>query len=567
MPQFHNSQIPPPTDWQEFERLCCDLWREIWQYPNTKKNGRQGQTQHGVDIYGRYNNKWAGVQCKGKDNYSDKNLTEKEIRAEVEKAKKFTPKLSEFTIATSGQKDAKIDEVERAITEEHINKELFSVHVWNWVDILERLNDFPNVIKKYYPQFIDNSLISDDIVKAITKKLAEKYYPSQGSLVEDIHRNIKTFDLFNLADNVDSLKRLINASDDYDINFDTAHSGKFKLVPKKSKSNKEGLIKGKVIVEVPEEFKAFPGLLKYSYQKQKPLRLNTIGFELSIGDKIFEQFKSQEETGKDYIVLDLKTDMPCEITIDNHSKENIKNEFIIHPKKFPPPINIDIENGQLVKLITNVDLRLERIDEKNDELVHVLSNKDQKNNFIYFRLFLQAKRIGNGNSYIVYNNSSFDIQPKKDAKSYHNMIISKAFLELTKTDRMVLRDTNTLKEFCSFGKFIFTGKQFLTKLSEFWEAIFKIEEHFKIEINIPATIDYKDFYNVIDINNILHKGIIKRNYKVTSINSTLTITSLERFKHFIMEDGDNDFSMVLQRKNSNETIFGQELNKIGRAHV
>ena len=96
MNNLSNFQYPPPKNWQDFEKLCRDLWREIWRDPNTQKNGRSGQDQHGVDVYGRPNEgeKWAGVQCKGKDNYSNKTVTEKELLEEVEKAKNFTPALS-----------------------------------------------------------------------------------------------------------------------------------------------------------------------------------------------------------------------------------------------------------------------------------------------------------------------------------------------------------------------------------------------------------------------------------------------------------------------------------------
>ena len=155
MPNFANQQIPPPANWQDFELLCCDLWRAIWQDPNALRNGRQGQPQHGVDVYGRPNlgHLWAGVQCKGKDNYANKILTEDEVRVEVEKAKGFKPGLSEFIIATTGPKDSKIEELSRTITEGHLQYSLFSVHVWGWSDIVARIEDFPDVLEKHYPQF------------------------------------------------------------------------------------------------------------------------------------------------------------------------------------------------------------------------------------------------------------------------------------------------------------------------------------------------------------------------------------------------------------------------------
>ena len=154
MPYFSNLQIPPPSHWSDFESLCRDLWREIWEDPNTEKNGRQGQPQNGVDIYGRPHkgNLWSGIQCKCKNDGLNKNLTASEVKEEIQKAKSFVPRLSEFIIATTGPKDTKIEELARKITQEHLKEGLFSVNIWGWNDIKERLEDFPKVKNKHYPQ-------------------------------------------------------------------------------------------------------------------------------------------------------------------------------------------------------------------------------------------------------------------------------------------------------------------------------------------------------------------------------------------------------------------------------
>src|ERR1700676_2598167 len=57
----------PPNDPTAFESLCLELWRDIWNDPNAQKNGRSGQPQAGVDVFGQHDGKWAGVQCKQKD--------------------------------------------------------------------------------------------------------------------------------------------------------------------------------------------------------------------------------------------------------------------------------------------------------------------------------------------------------------------------------------------------------------------------------------------------------------------------------------------------------------------
>mgnify|MGYP002866558265 CR=1 FL=1 len=78
--------INKPSNWQDFEELCKLLWGEIWNCEDSiKRHGRQGQNQHGVDVYAyveKYNG-YCGIQCKGKDDYTNAKLTENEIDEEI----------------------------------------------------------------------------------------------------------------------------------------------------------------------------------------------------------------------------------------------------------------------------------------------------------------------------------------------------------------------------------------------------------------------------------------------------------------------------------------------------
>ncbi|GAB4312689.1 MAG: tetratricopeptide repeat protein [Methanobacteriaceae archaeon] len=187
MPTYSISQLPPPATWQEFEIICRDLWEKIWNDSNTKRNGRQGQSQNGVDIYGRPNkgNKWAGVQCKGKDNYSKNILTEEELENEVKKAKSFEPAISEFIVTTTGPKDQKIEKLARKITNAHLTNNLFSVDVWGWEDIVNKLAEYSELIRKHYSQFIIESDPKDILApeyQAVlddSRELIKKYMPKE----------------------------------------------------------------------------------------------------------------------------------------------------------------------------------------------------------------------------------------------------------------------------------------------------------------------------------------------------------------------------------------------------
>jgi len=95
----------PPNDPSAFESLCLDLWREIWQDPSAQKNGRSGQPQAGVDVFGQPQGKWAGVQSKQKDGLLRSKVTIKELEAEVEAAKEFKPPGANPTLADQRHKD------------------------------------------------------------------------------------------------------------------------------------------------------------------------------------------------------------------------------------------------------------------------------------------------------------------------------------------------------------------------------------------------------------------------------------------------------------------------------
>ena len=154
MPTWNATQIPPPANWQDFESLCRDLWSRIWDDPHTQQNGREGQPQHGVDVFGRPGRgaDWAGVQCKLRSQLKASRLTAEEIAEEVEKAKKFNPRLSDYVLATTATRDAKAQAAARKITQAQEAEDSFPVAVYSWNDILERLTEHEFLLAKHYPQ-------------------------------------------------------------------------------------------------------------------------------------------------------------------------------------------------------------------------------------------------------------------------------------------------------------------------------------------------------------------------------------------------------------------------------
>jgi len=136
--------IQKPENWQDFETLCKKLWGEIWNIPmKIKKNGRSGQAQAGVDVYGvpkGEENYW-GIQCKGKDDYTNTKLTKTEIDIEIEKAKSFQPKLDVFIFATTMNKDVDIEEYIRVKDLESRQCGNFEILLFCWEDIADLIDE------------------------------------------------------------------------------------------------------------------------------------------------------------------------------------------------------------------------------------------------------------------------------------------------------------------------------------------------------------------------------------------------------------------------------------------
>lgn len=145
---FNDFQIPPPLDWQKFERLCRDIWAKEWNDNNTCLHGRQGQPQHGVDVYGCLDgdkSKIHAVQCKGKNQLSSSIVTEDELIEEVEKASKFEPKIKDFILATTGPNDSKLQKLARELSEKYE----FRVSVVGWEAIVGLLGKYDDLAYQY----------------------------------------------------------------------------------------------------------------------------------------------------------------------------------------------------------------------------------------------------------------------------------------------------------------------------------------------------------------------------------------------------------------------------------
>jgi hypothetical protein len=150
MPTIASSNIPTPQSWEEFESIVLSTAKIRWKSTDFFGNGRRGQRQDGVDVFGTSNDGTSlGIQCKNTQN----GLSAAVVRAEVNNAESFSPPLQALFIATTAPRDSSLQEVVREISEERIRGGKFNVGVLFWDDISGDLSSNETEFFKHYPQF------------------------------------------------------------------------------------------------------------------------------------------------------------------------------------------------------------------------------------------------------------------------------------------------------------------------------------------------------------------------------------------------------------------------------
>ncbi|RWY70024.1 PIN domain-containing protein [Rhizobium sp. WSM1325] len=150
------TELNRPDSYAVFETLCMELGAKMINATEMEKNGRRGQPQKGVDVWGWRNNNVehiVGVQCKQKGFGQD--LEEKEVRDEWEQALTFVPPIKEFYLLTTANNDAAMEQLARELCLDLLQKTGRSVpyKIWGWGRICDALLPYPDLIKIFQPDY------------------------------------------------------------------------------------------------------------------------------------------------------------------------------------------------------------------------------------------------------------------------------------------------------------------------------------------------------------------------------------------------------------------------------
>lgn len=228
------TQILPPTNWQDFEELCKRIWENKWNNPDDIiRNGRLGQSQNGVDISAYVESKcgYCGVQCKGKDNFTNKQMTTVEIDEEINKAKNFKPALKSLVFATTAPKDATIEEYVRTRNIENIENGLFSIAIFSWEDIVSLIEQYKSVKDWYVYEKLQSFepdidiVVNGQISTESSPITLNPEYTKQSIFYE--HKPKSIFDSYSVADVETAIQSSFRRGNSVKIKFAITNNGDF----------------------------------------------------------------------------------------------------------------------------------------------------------------------------------------------------------------------------------------------------------------------------------------------------------------------------------------------------
>lgn len=160
----YRPQFLIPSNEQDFEELCADVYGTIFNCTVPNKYGRRGQAQHGLDLIIYQNGinsdkNRIGIQCKHVQKLSFNGKQGDSFIKELERAEKGQEKLSKFILATSLPSDARLlDEVNK-LSQQRASDGKFPVEIHFANDLENRINSSRALSDRYLLSKTYESLI------------------------------------------------------------------------------------------------------------------------------------------------------------------------------------------------------------------------------------------------------------------------------------------------------------------------------------------------------------------------------------------------------------------------
>jgi tetratricopeptide (TPR) repeat protein len=141
--------LKPATE-DEFECMCLELYKRVWEDPGCMRMGVKGQPQFGLDIIGNYKGRSAGVQCK---HFIKKKFTLATVKDDIQQADDANIRIGHLIFATTAPNDVNLVLRVKELSDERKKQGKFTVSVDFWDAICGQIRMHPDVGRAFIPNF------------------------------------------------------------------------------------------------------------------------------------------------------------------------------------------------------------------------------------------------------------------------------------------------------------------------------------------------------------------------------------------------------------------------------
>lgn len=165
MPTPATAKWPIPKSEDEWEDMALDALKMRWSDRDACRNGRRGQRQNGVDIFGKPKGLagYAGAQCK-----NTPRPTIEQFEAEISRAEEFRPALAVFYLVVTSPRDSELQEQVRLLSEVRTAMDKFALFVLFYEDVCQDIAARSDLITKHWSGWGTIGESSDEILARTT---------------------------------------------------------------------------------------------------------------------------------------------------------------------------------------------------------------------------------------------------------------------------------------------------------------------------------------------------------------------------------------------------------------
>ncbi|SDR10798.1 hypothetical protein [Pseudoxanthomonas sp. CF125] len=146
-----SKEYAKPDSEGDFEEMCHQLYKLMWEDLTCVRVGRVGQAQFGVDILGVFKSQRVGVQCK---HFNKTAFTLSTVLSDIRKADAATDlQIDHLLFATTAGSDPKLILAVAKLSEERKTSKKFTVSIDFWGDLCGHLRMHPQVGRVFISDF------------------------------------------------------------------------------------------------------------------------------------------------------------------------------------------------------------------------------------------------------------------------------------------------------------------------------------------------------------------------------------------------------------------------------